>query len=56
MEQVKFQRANLLMMLVLNIPKFEGEAATLTDLIGRGETLMQQLDLGPMDLETVSNS
>jgi Zinc knuckle len=52
MEQVKFQRANLLMMLVLNIPEFEGEASTLTDFIGRGETLMQQLGVGPMDLET----
>lgn len=51
-EQVKFQRANLLMMLVLNIPEFEGEASTLPDFIDRGGTLMQQLTVGPMDMET----
>jgi hypothetical protein len=39
LEEVRLQRANLLMMLVLNIPEFEGEASALPDFIQRGGTL-----------------
>jgi hypothetical protein len=52
LEQIRLQRANLLMMLVLNIPEFEGEASTLPDFIERGGTLMEQLSVSPIDPAT----
>jgi hypothetical protein len=49
LEQIHLQRANLLMMLVPNIPEFEGEASTLPDFKERGGTLMEQLNMSPID-------
>lgn len=51
-EQIRLQRANLLMLLVLNIPEFEGEASTLTDFVERGKTLVEQLVNTPVDPAT----
>ena len=51
-EQVRLQRANLLMMLTLNIPEFEGEASTLPDFVDRGTALIDQLNAAPGDPAT----
>lgn len=51
-EQVRLQRANLLMMLTLNIPEFEGEASTLSDFLDRGSALIEQLKAAPGDPAT----
>lgn len=51
-EQVRLQRSNLLMMLTLNIPEFEGEASTLTDFLDRGGALIEQLEAAPGDPAT----
>lgn len=51
-EQVRLQRANLLMMLTLNIPEFEGEATTLQDFLDRGGALVDQLDAASGDPAT----
>lgn len=51
-EQVRLQRANLLMMLTLNIPEFEGEASTLSDFLDRGSALIEQLQAAPGDPAT----
>lgn len=52
LEQVRLQRANLLMLLVLNIPEFEGEASALPDFVERGGTLIAQLAAAPVDATT----
>lgn len=51
-EQVRLQRANLLMMLTLNIPEFEGDASTLSDFLDRGSALIEQLQAAPGDPAT----
>jgi hypothetical protein len=51
-EQVQLQRANLLMIIALNIPEYEGEAATLPDFIDRGEALIEQLRATPGNAAT----
>ena len=44
-EQVRLQQANLLMMLTLNIPEFEG-ASSLPDFLDNGGALIDQLNSG----------
>jgi hypothetical protein len=51
-EQVQLQRANLLMVIALNIPEYEGEAAMLPDFIERGNALTEQMEDTPGDTAT----
>lgn len=51
-EQIRLQRANLFMMLTLNIPEFEGETSTLQDFIDRGGALVDQLNAAAGDPAT----
>jgi hypothetical protein len=51
-EQIQLQRANLLMLIALNIPEYEGEAAVLPDFLDRGAALVDQLNATPGDEAT----
>jgi hypothetical protein len=51
-EQVQLQRTNLLMVIALNIPEYEGEATMLPDFIDRGSALVEQLEATPGDAAT----